>query len=287
MTTEYQLLGLGIRTVSFLGIQVYVVGVYVATDDLAALQRAFVRAVRPADAGPGATAATALVLPDEKEQLRALLLDAQRSERVWTDVLRRCGVRSMLRIVPTRTTDFGHLRDGWMRAIAARTQARAVSSSSTSAALAKKGASGAQEHERGTGGDDDDGNDRFDDEAFAGAVQEFKAMFAGSSRKNSKGTPMLLVRDGRGRLKVLYGGGGDAGGRAGEAAGSKANAKEAVAVRIGSVADERISRLIWLNYLAGAKVASEGARQSVVEGVLKLVERPVGTPLIAPLRSST
>ena len=44
---EYQLLGLGIRTVSFLGIQVYVVGMYVATEDIAALQEGLIRKIAP------------------------------------------------------------------------------------------------------------------------------------------------------------------------------------------------------------------------------------------------
>lgn len=44
---EYQLMGLGIRTVSFLKIQVYVVGMYVATDDIAALQEALIRRINP------------------------------------------------------------------------------------------------------------------------------------------------------------------------------------------------------------------------------------------------
>jgi hypothetical protein len=47
--------------------------------------------------------------------------------------------------------------------------------------------------------------------------------------------------------------------------------------RLGEVADERISRAVWLNYLAGKTVASEGARKSIVEGVMEFVERPVGT----------
>jgi hypothetical protein len=43
------------------------------------------------------------------------------------------------------------------------------------------------------------------------------------------------------------------------------------------VRDERVARLVWLGYLAGGTVASEGARRSVVEGVMELVERPIGT----------
>ncbi|KAL8696870.1 MAG: hypothetical protein Q9201_007435, partial [Fulgogasparrea decipioides] len=46
---------------------------------------------------------------------------------------------------------------------------------------------------------------------------------------------------------------------------------------IGGLKDERISRLVWLGYLAGGNVASEEARKSVVDGVMEIVERPIGT----------
>lgn len=46
---------------------------------------------------------------------------------------------------------------------------------------------------------------------------------------------------------------------------------------LGGVNDERISRLVWMGYLAGENIASEDARQSVVDGVMDLVERPIGT----------
>jgi hypothetical protein len=46
---------------------------------------------------------------------------------------------------------------------------------------------------------------------------------------------------------------------------------------MGRVVDERVSRLVWLNYLAGKTVSSEGARQSIVDGLMAIVERPVGT----------
>jgi len=46
---------------------------------------------------------------------------------------------------------------------------------------------------------------------------------------------------------------------------------------LGALSDERVGRLVWLNYLAGAKVASEPARRSIVDGVLDLVGRPIGT----------
>ncbi|KAI4180271.1 MAG: hypothetical protein L6R41_007340 [Letrouitia leprolyta] len=46
---------------------------------------------------------------------------------------------------------------------------------------------------------------------------------------------------------------------------------------LGGLKDERISRLVWLGYLGGGNVASEEARKSVVEGVMDIVERPIGT----------
>lgn len=46
---------------------------------------------------------------------------------------------------------------------------------------------------------------------------------------------------------------------------------------LGTIQDERISRLVWMGYLAGQNIASEEARRSVVDGVIEMVERPVGT----------
>lgn len=125
---EYQLLGLGIRTVSFLKIQVYVVGLYVAKSDITELQQRLVRtAIHPpsddpaAISGAGADAATSLV-PPERAQLKELLLDPKRGDAAWTALLKDDGIRTAFRIVPTRNTDFMHLRDGWVRGITARAQ---------------------------------------------------------------------------------------------------------------------------------------------------------------------
>ncbi len=215
---EYQLMGLGIRTVSFLGIQVYVVGMYIATDDIAALQQALIRKIDPV--------ATTLI-KSEKDRLRELLLDTSESgEGVWDTVLRECKARTVLRIVPTRNTDFAHLRDGWVRGITARAQ-----------------------------------REGYGDEEFGKAMEEFKGVFKGNVRGSvPKGKTLLLTRGKEGRLGVWFdeGEGGEI-------------------VKMGGVGDERISRQVWLGYLAGKKVASEGARRSVVEGVMEFVERPIGT----------
>ena len=212
---EYELLGVGIRTVSFLSIQVYVVGFYVARADLALLQAKMVRLAAGAE---GATT----VVGDEREGLRRLLLEG----RAWADVLREGGIRSCVRIVPTRNTDFAHLRDGWVRGIGAR----------------------------GVGGE-------FADVGFGEAVRGFKGLFGGRG-KLGKGGVLLLGRGKEGELGAWVKGEGE--GKGGMEL-------------LGRVADERVGRLVWEGYLGGGRVASLGLRGSVVEEVLELVGRPVGT----------
>lgn len=94
-TTEYALVGLGIRTVSFLSIQVYVVGLYIAADDLSVVQEALVRRVHPT--------ATTATLP-EREELWRVLADPEEGEAFFRELLQERGVRSLLRVVPTRNT---------------------------------------------------------------------------------------------------------------------------------------------------------------------------------------
>jgi len=219
---EYQLVGLGIRTVSFLGIQVYVVGLYIAVPDIATLQERLVRTLDPV--------ATTLV-PGERDKLKDLLLDPVRGEEIWNAILRDGKIRTAFRIVPTRNTDFMHLRDGWVRGITGRTQNSPCIKS----------------------------DPVFSDATFGLSMNEFKAIWGGGARKNvPKGETLLLTRDEEGKMGAWYE---DKNGR----------------VKLGQLADERVSRLIWLGYLGGKTVSSEGARQSVVNGVMEYVERPVGT----------
>lgn len=219
---EYQLVGLGIRTVSFLSIQVYVVGLYIAVPDIAALQERLVRILDPV--------ATTLV-PGERSRLKDILLDPQKGEEVWNEILRDAGLRTAIRIVPTRNTDLQHLRDGFVRGITART--RHLDSIKA---------------------------ESFSDDAFGAAVAQFKTIWGGGARKNvPKGETLLMARDAQGRMAVWL------------------ENKRGDSVRLGAVDDERVSRLIWLGYLGGKTVSSEGARQSVVDGAVGFLERPVGT----------
>ncbi|KAI0490256.1 chalcone-flavanone isomerase [Xylaria cf. heliscus] len=212
---EYTLVGLGVRTVTFIGIQVYMVGYYIATQDIAAIQARLVKEINPI--------ATTLV-SSEKDTLRQALLDPEHGEKLWNSILQEVRPRSVFRIVPVRDTDFHHLRDGFVRAITGRSQGN---------------------------------NAEFGDEAFGAAMKEFKSLF--NRGKVPKAREMLLCRDTAGRLTVTYDDG-----KAGMGS-------------IGRVTDERVSRLLWLNYLAGKQVASEPARTNIVDGIMEFVERPIGT----------
>ncbi|KAF7948523.1 uncharacterized protein EAE97_003934 [Botrytis byssoidea] len=212
----YQLLGLGIRTVSFLHIQVYVLGLYISPSSIATLQTSLLQLAAPNGAST--------LVANEKDALKAMLLDPARSEEIWSAILKNPEIKSIVRIVPTRNTDFHHLRDAWVRSLTARAQKN---------------------------------REEFGDEAFGKAMGEFKALFNRGSVP--KGQELLLSRDESGKLGVWYEDG--------------VNGSQ----RLGEVRDERISRGIWLGYLAGANVSSEEARRNVVEGVMKFVERPVGS----------
>ena len=215
--TEFSLVGLGTRTVTFLGIQVYVVGFYVATQDVAKLQHYLVKKIN--------SVATTLI-PSEKDTLRKSLLDPTEGEETWNAILRDAGVRSAFRIIPVKDTDFHHLRDAFVRAITGRTQRDSKA---------------------------------YGDEQFGENLKNLRALFnRGSFPKKHE---LLLVRDREGQLSMVY-------------SGKDKGAQREV---VGVVPDERISRLIWLNYLAGSKVASEPARQNIITGVMEFVERPVGT----------
>ncbi|EXF81927.1 chalcone-flavanone isomerase [Colletotrichum fioriniae PJ7] len=213
---EYTLVGLGIRTVSFLSIQVYMVGYYVATQDVAKLQHYLTKKINPI--------ATTLV-PSERDSLKQKLFDPVEGEETWTALLQEVGTRSAFRIVPVRDTDFPHLRDGFVRAITARSSAD---------------------------------KEAYGDEGFGEAMKEFKRLFnRGKVQKNKE---LLLCRDEKGQLEVVFDDGRSMGRQS-----------------VGRVQDERVSRLLWLNWLAGSKVASPPARESIIDGVMEFVERPVGT----------
>ncbi|KAH3939632.1 hypothetical protein HBH53_232770 [Parastagonospora nodorum] len=247
---EYQLLGLGIRKVSFLRVQVYVVGLYVKTADIGTLQNHLINTVNPT--------ASALI-PGEKEDLRAALLDPEKSNKIWEAILSQKGTGAVdmaFRVVPCRGTDFKHLQDGWMRGIASRTDEvrrkqadllRQQAAENKSIALPKP----VEENE-------------FSDDSFGLAMKEFKNMFQGKG-KAPKGSVVILTRNKAGTLGALY------------QPVVQEGKKMGAATWLGEVRDERVSRLVWLLYLGGQNVSSEPARQSIVDGCIHITERPVGT----------
>jgi hypothetical protein len=247
---EYQLLGLGIRKVSFLRVQVYVVGLYVKTADIGILQNHLINTVNPT--------ASALI-PGEKDDLRNALLDPEKSNKIWEAILNKDGTGAVdmaFRVVPCRSTDFKHLQDGWMRGIASRTDEvrrkqaellRQQAAESKSIALPKP----VEENE-------------FSDESFGLAMKEFKNIFQGKG-KAPKGSVIVLTRNKSGTLGALY------------QPAVQEGKKMGPSTWLGQVKDERVSRLVWLLYLGGQNVSSEPARQSIVDGCIHITERPVGT----------
>jgi hypothetical protein len=97
---ELILVGLGVRAVSFLRVKVYVAGLYIdakALESLTSVEgwKGFEKAWMMGNKGD-----------HSGEKLMAALLDQ--------------GITCAIRIVPVRSTDFGHLRDGFTRAIQGR-----------------------------------------------------------------------------------------------------------------------------------------------------------------------
>jgi hypothetical protein len=249
---EYTLLGLGIRKVSFLRVQVYVVGLYVKTADMSTLQNHLINTVNPT--------ASALI-PDEKASLRESLLHPENSNKIWESILSRegmGGVDMAFRVVPCRGTDFKHLQDGWMRGIASRTDEvrRKQAELIRQQAAENKSISLPKPVEEG----------EFSDESFGVAMKEFRNLFQGKG-KAPKGSVIVLTRNKSGTLGALYQ----------PIVKGEKQEKMGKSSWLGEVRDERVGRLVWLLYLGGENVSSEPARRSIVDGCMEIVERPVGT----------
>ena len=229
-------------------------GLYIAKSDLARLQEGMIHAV----ASPSAST----LISSEKATLKQKLLDAKGSEELWSQILSARddtraggnGIRSALRIVPVRDTNMGHMRDGFIRMVEAGGKREGV------------------EHEV----------------AFREIVQEFRSVMGGAA-KVGRGKVLLLGRGEEGEMSVWTEG--KAGVRAGEhgsgvvehavrrheAGRGEGKGQGGEMMYLGGIQDERIARALWMGYLAGPNVATEDARASIVDGVLDLVERPIGT----------
>lgn len=113
LSTTYDLIGYGIREVSFLKFQVYALGLYIAEDDLKLVKQilnskfieSFYEDIQHA------------TTPEEhKENLSRALNDPSVSNILIRNLL-TSGVRFTARICAVRNTDLSHLRDGFIRTI--------------------------------------------------------------------------------------------------------------------------------------------------------------------------
>lgn len=258
-TEEYRLLGLGIRAVTFLNIHVYVVGMYIALSDLPKLQQQLVKlgATPVSASATNESAVTALSLvPGERESLKDTLLDPEVGEQAWDQILKQGDVKTAFRIVPTRNTDYPHMRDGWVRAITRGVQRAAARSKALAAAQSAHNAQPVSPIES-----------EFADDSFGASFNNFKGIIGTGRKAVPKGQPLIFVRGPCGALDlVVQPDGGHGLGRS-----------PSPSVWLGGVGDERIGRLLWANYLAGKQVASEGARRSIIDGLMEIAGRPVGT----------
>lgn len=108
LATRFNLFASGTRLVTFVGFRVYAVGLYLAEADEPVLEKT-VRAFVNKNVFDGT--------------VQDATADPQLALALVQDVL-DAGVRFAVRIVPVRNTDFGHLRDGFVRLIMAHPAAK-------------------------------------------------------------------------------------------------------------------------------------------------------------------
>lgn len=108
--TTYDLVGQGVRNVSFLKFKVYLLGVYLAREDQGLLRRVFnskyLESFYEKDQETG----------HHVQNLEHALRDPSTSDLLWGNAL-GAGVRFAARICALRNTDLSHLRDGFVRTI--------------------------------------------------------------------------------------------------------------------------------------------------------------------------
>lgn len=142
---------------------------YVRTQDISAIQSRLIHLINP-------NAST--LVPSEKEDLKARLLDPTTSTEIWDTLLREEGIRSVWRVVPSKNTDFAHLRDGWINGIKRATN-EVKAHITAGPALTD-----------------------YDSESFGSAIRDFKDIFKGG--KAPKGSVLLLKREASGALEILF-----------------------------------------------------------------------------------
>ncbi|QPG73785.1 hypothetical protein FOA43_001099 [Brettanomyces nanus] len=110
VTQPFQLIGYGIRQVTFLHMNVYALGLYIAKEDLSLVKQIFnSRYLESLYEKPNPELS-------QKEALEKALEDNKLST-VLIENLLNAGVRFTARICALRNTDLSHLRDGFVRTI--------------------------------------------------------------------------------------------------------------------------------------------------------------------------
>lgn len=99
--TDYELLGFGVRSVTFVGFKVYAVGVYIAKQDREKAKNIMSKYIG----------------------LDQHLHDPDQSTRIVNDLLEN-GVKFAVRICPVRNTDYNHMKDGFIKSILAHPKAK-------------------------------------------------------------------------------------------------------------------------------------------------------------------
>ncbi|GME76306.1 unnamed protein product [Ambrosiozyma monospora] len=119
LTTPFQMIGSGIRTVTFMRMRVYALGLYLATEDIPLVKRIwhskFIKSFYEQHDGSDAKGG----LDPEASHAECLKhgLNDPRVSSILVNNLLNSGVRLAARIVPVRNTDFNHLRDGLTKTI--------------------------------------------------------------------------------------------------------------------------------------------------------------------------
>ncbi|KAK6459837.1 altered inheritance of mitochondria protein 18, mitochondrial [Scheffersomyces coipomensis] len=99
---NYQMLGFGVRAVTFVGFKVYGAGIYISKDDIKQ---------------------TKTILKGEDSISEEKLLDVEQSVQIINKLVEN-QVRFLVRISPVRNTDFNHLKDGITKSILAHPLAK-------------------------------------------------------------------------------------------------------------------------------------------------------------------
>lgn len=120
----FQAIGTGVRTVTFLNFHVYAAGLYISVDDIH-LARHIINELG------------AKINPtNDKSQWLKILNDPETGSQVCNELLSK-NIRFAVRIVPTRNTDFNHLRDGFVRSVTNHKEFKAIQSAEVGSSISE------------------------------------------------------------------------------------------------------------------------------------------------------